>query len=350
MRRQALAPILLCLAMACGWMWAATAAGGISPEALQRLSPEAQAALKDAKISSMHDLPVPGAASATSALVDLGKLLYFDPRLSADGTLSCATCHDPKIGWAETDKTSAGIRGQVGGRNAPTVLNSAYYHALFWDGRAGSLEEQALGPIQNPIEMGNTLDNVVATLQKISGYKTYFQAAFGDEQITAERVGKAIAAFERTVVSGPSPFDEFLGGKVSALTDQQVHGLELFLTKGGCTACHTGPFLTGQEYHPVGIHGDDGRYKVTRQEADKEAFRVPTLRDVDRTPPYFHDGSIPTLEDAVFFRGNEMTREEAKKNPAAKLTITDAEAKDIAAFLRSLNGRLPRVDVPKLPE
>lgn len=350
MRRQKLVPAVLCLVLACGWLAAATAVGGISPAALQRLSPEAQAALKDAKISSMHDLPVPGAASATDALVALGKLLYFDPRLSGDGTLSCATCHDPKIGWAETDKTSVGIRGQVGGRNAPTVLNSAYYHALFWDGRAGSLEEQALGPIQNPIEMGNTLENVVATLQKISGYKTYFQAAFGDEQITAERVGKAIAAFERTVVSGPSPFDEFLGGKVSALTDQQVHGLELFLTKGGCTTCHTGPFLTEQDYHPVGIHGDEGRYKVTGQATDKEAFRVPTLRDVERTPPYFHDGSSPTLEDAVFFRGNEMTQEEAKKNPGAKLTITEAEAKDIAAFLRSLNGRLPKVEAPKLPE
>jgi cytochrome c peroxidase len=331
-------------------MAAATAAGGISPAALQRLSPEAQSALTGARISSMHDLPVPGAATATPALVSLGKLLYFDPRLSGDGTLSCATCHDPKVGWAELDQKSVGIRNQAGSRNAPTVLNSAHYHALFWDGRAASLEEQALGPIQNPIEMGNTLENAVATLEKISGYRTYFQAAFGDEQITAERVGRAIAAFERTVVSGPSPFDEFLGGKTSALTGQQVRGLELFLTTGGCTTCHTGPFLTEQDYHPAGIHGDEGRYKVTGQATNKEAFRVPTLRDVDRTAPYFHDGSAPTLEDAVFFRGNEMTREEAKKNPGAKLTITEAEAKDVTAFLRSLNGRLPQVDVPKLPQ
>jgi cytochrome c peroxidase len=330
---------------------AARAGGEISPAALARLSPEARTALQEARISSMHGLSVPGSSRDTPALLELGRLLYFDPRLSADGTLSCATCHDPKIGWAETDKTSVGIRGQVGPRNAPTVLNSAYYHALFWDGRAASLEEQALGPIQNPKEMGNTLEAVVATVGKIAGYKDYFTAAFGDGTVTAERIAKAIAAFERTVVSGPSPFDEFLGGSTSALSDRQVRGLELFLTKGGCTACHTGPFLTEQDYAPAGIHGDEGRYKVTGQAADKEAFRVPTLRDVDRTAPYFHDGSAPTLEDAVFFRANGITREAMKGSAGADLTITEAEAADIAAFLRSLNGRLPRVEVPvKLPE
>lgn len=322
-------------------------APGVSEAALKKLNPEARQALIDARITVLGAAPAPAGNPVTRDKVTLGRLLYFDTRLSADNTISCATCHGPKTGWAEAEPTSVGIKKQVGPRNAPTVLNSAYYHALFWDGRAPDLETQALGPVQNPKEMGNTIEGMIANIKQIAGYQPYFEAAFGDGTVTAQRVAQAIASFERTVVTGPSAFDNFLKGEVKALSARQIRGLELFLTRGGCVGCHHGSFLTSEEYESSHLEGDEGRYAVTRDEADKGLFRVPSLRDVARTPPYFHNGSVGNLDDAVFFRANKVDPIKAKKTPARDLVLSYAEAKDIAAFLASLNGVLPLIREPE---
>lgn len=325
-------------------------AWAISEDALQLLSAPAREAARKAGLGPMTAPPVPAGNPQSKEKVELGRLLYFDARLSADKTISCATCHEPKAGWAEARPTSSGIRAQKGARNAPTVLDSAYYHALFWDGRAQTLEEQALGPIQNPIEMGNDLPKLVATLSAIKGYQPFFKAAFGDAQVTSERVAQAIAAFERTVVSGASPYDAFLAGKTAALTPEQIKGLDLFLTKGRCTTCHRGPFLTTGQYAASNLANDEGRAQVTKDPADKAKFRIPTLRNVGLTGPYFHDGSVKSLEDAVYLRANGVSKQ-ASVPSAAALKLTEAEVKEVTAFLGALNGKLPAIEVPaRFPE
>jgi cytochrome c peroxidase len=324
--------------------------GKVSEKALQSLSKEARESLLEAKIGPLSSVPVPPNNPQTKEKVELGRLLYFDKRLSADKTISCATCHDPKFNWAEAEATSTGIRNQKGDRNSPTILNSAFYHAFFWDGRAGSLEEQALGPVQNPIEMGNDLKTMVATIDGIAGYKPLFSAAFGDGKVNPERVAQAIASFERTVVTGPSPLDEFLMGKTTALTPQQKRGLELFLTKGNCVSCHHGPFLTSQDYMPTNLQGDEGRAKVTKNLSDKGLFRIPTLRNVGLTGPYFHNGAVTSLDEAVFLRANNMRLQEYKGKGTpdpSSLVLNETEVKDVAAFLKALNGKMPAIFEPK---
>jgi|WetSurMetagenome_2_1015567.scaffolds.fasta_scaffold144033_1 cytochrome c peroxidase len=322
----------------------------VSEKSLKLLSPEAREALLEAKITPLGVVPVPPGNPQSKEKVELGRLLYFDKRLSADKSISCASCHDPKFGWAEKEATSTGIKKQKGARNSPSVLNSAYYHAMFWDGRAKTLEEQALGPIQNPIEMGNDLKNMVVTLDSLAGYKPLFKAAFGDDNITAERVAMAIASFERTVVTGPSPFDEFLSGNTAALSPQQLKGLNLFLTKGNCVSCHRGAFLTSQDYMPSDFKDDPGRAQVTKSESDKGLFRVPSLRNVGLTGPYFHNGAVTGLDEAVFMRANGISQKEflGKKAPdASGLTLNQSEVKDVAAFLKALNGKMPSILEPK---
>ncbi len=321
----------------------------VSNKALDSLSQEARQALTDAKISPLGEVPVPPGNPMSKEKVELGRLLYFDKRLSADKSISCATCHEPKFNWADNEATSTGIKNQKGNRNSPTVLNSAFYHALFWDGRAATLEEQALGPIQNPIEMGNDLKGMLAILDSIPGYKPHFKAAFGDEKITAEKVAQAIASFERTVVTGPSPFDEFLLGKTSALNAQQIKGLEFFLTKGNCVSCHHGPFLTSQEYMPSNFDDDPGRAQVSKSNSDKGLFRVPTLRNVGLTGPYFHNGKINSLEEAVFMRANGLSpKEHNEKSPGndSSLMLNESEVRAVSAFLKGLNGKMPKIAEP----
>src|SRR5579883_2044840 len=195
----------------------------------------------------------PEANPLTKPKVELGRLLYFDKRLSKDMTVSCATCHNPKTGWTDQSPVSTGIAGQKGARNAPTVLNAAYLDAQFWDGRAPSLEEQAKGPIQNPIEMGFTHQGVVDRLSKVKGYEAFFTAAFGDKAVTIDRVAQAIASFERTAVTGASPFDRYQAGDAKALTPEQQAGMALFYGKANCSACHAGKNLTDGDFHNIGV-------------------------------------------------------------------------------------------------
>lgn len=279
----------------------------------------------------------------TPEKAELGKLLYFDKRISADGTVSCATCHDPKFGYTDGKPVSDGIRGQKGGRSAPTVINRAYSLAQFWDGRAKSLEEQAVGPMANPIEMGNTHAAIVENLRKIPGYRAQFKKVFGTEEIDIDHVGKAIATFERTVLSGNSPYDRYKAGNKKALTAQQIRGIDIYFNKAKCDQCHEGINFTTNAYHNLGVGTDKpkpdaGRFDFTGKNEDWGAFKTPTLRDIERTAPYMHDGSLKTLDEVVEYYNKGGIKNKNLDEKIKPLNLTDQDKKDLVAFMKSLNG------------
>jgi cytochrome c peroxidase len=274
---------------------------------------------------------------------ELGKLLYFDTRLSKDNTVSCATCHSPKFGYTDGAPVSTGIRGQKGGRSAPTVINRAYSLAQFWDGRAPSLEEQAKGPIANPIEMGNTHSAVVQTLKGIPGYMAMFKSVFGTEDITIDHVAKAIATFERTVLSGNSPYDKYKAGNKKAMSASAIRGMDVYFNKAKCDQCHEGINLTTNAYHNLGVGTDQpkpdaGRMDFTKNEADWGAFKTPTLRDIALTAPYMHDGSLKTLEEVVEYYDKGGVKNKNLDEKIKPLKLTAVEKKDLVEFLKALSG------------
>ena len=279
----------------------------------------------------------------TAAKAELGRLLYYDTRLSADNTVSCATCHSPKDGFTDDEPVSTGIRGQKGTRSAPTVINRALSLAQFWDGRAPTLEEQAKGPIANPIEMGNTLDGAVATLKKIPGYAPLFAKAFGSDEINIDRVAMAIATFERTILSGDAPYDRYKKGDKKALSAEQVRGMSVFFEKAQCDHCHENANFTLNAYANVGIgmdkpNPDVGRYAITKDPRDWGVFKIPTLREIAHTAPYMHDGSLKTLEDVVDYYNKGGIPNKNLDSNIRKLNLTEQEEKDLVAFLNSLCG------------
>jgi cytochrome c peroxidase len=298
------------------------------------------AALRDRVKPIFGVLPekMPGAEQDTPALVALGKDLYFDKRLSSNDSQSCNSCHmvDNHRGGVDNEPTSPGALGKRGGRNSPTVLNAGFQMAQFWDGRAADLVEQAKGPVLNPIEMGMPdSDAVVKKLSGLTAYQEAFKSVFGDNQLTYDNIAKAIAAFERTLITRDR-FDDFQKGDNQALNEAEMKGLDLFVSVG-CVACHNGPLLGGNAYHKVGLvnafNGKDlGRFEVTKDEADKHKFKVPMLRNIEITAPYFHDGRSATLPEAV--------REMAWLQLGRKLT--DPEVDAIVAFLKTLTDK-PRV-------
>jgi cytochrome c peroxidase len=285
----------------------------------------------------------------TPERVRLGRWLFYDARLSKDGTISCATCHIPENAFSEPTPVSTGIDGQKGNRKAPSFLNQAWtlFPHFFWDGRAASLEEQALGPIENPIEMGHTLPGMLSTLDGIDGYAKYFEEAFGTPEITNERVAKAIADYERTRMSGNSPWDRWkVGRDESAVSDLVKQGDELFFDKGGCNQCHLGQSLTDSLFHNLGIgwdpetetFADEGRYVVTEDEKDLGAFKTPTLRDISKHAPYMHDGSVATLEEVMEIYdigGHANPQLDPKMQP---LDLTEEEEAALVAFMEALDG------------
>jgi cytochrome c peroxidase len=283
------------------------------------------------------------------AKVRLGHTLFFDPRLSRDGTLSCATCHQPHFAFADGRKVSIGINHQAGKRNAPSIINAAYFERLFWDGRAGSLEEQALGPLTNPIEMGNTPANIEKTLRGIPGYAPMFRAAFGDPAISVRRVQQAIATFERRVLSGDSPYDRFLAGDVFALSDEAQCGLRVF-ERSGCQECHQPPLFTSKEFTSFGVGNrsarfggsvkefDEGRYGVTQDMKDWRTFRVPGLRETTRTGPWMHDGSFHSIRQVIDSYSSGGPSGESKDKRIVKLNLSESDKIALQAFLESLNS------------
>ncbi len=307
----------------------------------------------------------------TADKIELGQMLFFDQRLSADSTLSCASCHLPQLAFTDGRLQSQGISGQVGTRNAPTLINRAFANKQFWDGRAASLEEQAKGPLINPIEMGMASHaDVVSRVAAISGYRKWFNKVFDDE-INIDNLTKAIAAFERTLLSGNSKYDRFKAGDKQALNASERRGLELFESKARCNQCHSGFNFTDEEYHNIGVDWDQqsidlGRFSVTALQQDIGAFKTPTLRETARTAPYMHGGSMANLEEVIEFydkggianpfldsemRRLKLTMEQAldlydQKTPAGttppqdvlKLDLTKQDKADLVAFLKALNG------------
>lgn len=287
---------------------------------------------------------------ATPAKVTLGKMLYFDPRLSESHSISCNSCHMLGMGGVDLQETSLGHRWQHGGRNAPTVYNAVLDVAQFWDGRAKDLEQQAGGPLVNPVEMGTTEQHVVEQLRGIPGYAPYFAKAFPDagDAITFENVRRAIAVFEATLITPGARFDRYLKGDENALDATQKAGLALFINKG-CAGCHNGINVGGGTYAPFGVverpgaeilpPGDKGRLAVTKTASDEYVFRVPSLRNVTLTAPYFHSGKSWDLQQAVAIMGSSQL--------GARLT--DDEVAKITRFLATLTGNQPTVVLPILP-
>lgn len=296
--------------------------------------------------------PVPEDNPQTKEKVELGRLLYFDKRLSRDSSVSCATCHHPAKGWTDQAPVSTGIKGQKGGRSAPTVLNAAYLELQFWDGRAPSLEEQAKGPIENPVEMGFTHKEAVERLSRVKGYRRFFKAAFGDETVTIDRVAKAIASFERTALTGNAPFDRSEAGDPKALSEAQRRGMALFFGKANCSVCHTGKSFSDGDFHNLGVgmtakKPDLGRFEVTKVERDRGAFKTPTLRNLSDTAPYMHDGSQKTLEEVVEFYDKGGEKNDWLSSDIKELKLSAAEKKDLIAFMRALDGDKALVAEPK---
>ncbi|HTL47947.1 MAG TPA: cytochrome c peroxidase [Verrucomicrobiae bacterium] len=299
---------------------------------------------------------VPEDNPMSAAKVELGKMLYFDKRISANDKISCATCHNPEKGFTDQLPVSKGFEDKTGTRNAPTVINSAFGLFQFWDGRAATLEEQAVGPMQNPVEMAHTLDGAVQKINAVAGYKPYFEAAFGDSKVDIDRIAKAIAAYERTVLSGNSPWDRYVNAHdESAMSESAKRGLTLFEGKARCTQCHVGFNLSDGVFHNIGVgmkapKPDLGRYEITKEEKDKGAFKTPILRDLQKTFPYMHDGSEKTLEEVVDFydKGGEPNSWLDPK--MQKLGLTKEEKDDLVAFLKSLEGDWTPAPEPTLPQ
>ena len=304
--------------------------------------------------SKWTDLPDP----PTPARVRLGRWLFFDQRLSADGTISCATCHIPERGFTEPKAVSVGIRGQqltfpqpdgpAVTRKTPSLINETWplYPNFFWDGRSSSLDDLDIRPVANPQAMGSNHDAMVQTL-KTNGYAPYFKEAFGAEEVTKERVGKAIADYQRTRVSGNSPWDRWKKNRDEGAVSEKVKkGDELFFGKAGCNQCHLGNSFADFTFHNLGIgwvakkraFNDTGRFNVTKMEADKGAFRTPTLREVSLHPPYMHDGSLATLRGVVQLYNKGGNRNPMLDPKIKPLKLTEQEINELVAFLEALNG------------
>ena len=326
----------------------------------------------------------------TRAKIELGRQLYFDHRVSQDFTVSCAHCHDPKEGFSRHTQFGVGILGQFGNRNSPVSYNRILSREQFWDGRAPSLEEQAKGPIANPIEMGNTHDSCIECLSSIEGYQLQFDKVFPDEGLTIDTVAKAIAAFERVLVTGPSPYDYYEPLRTfETLYEADLEDLEtlkeedpelyaqyeelkkasdehpmsesakrgraiFFSDKGACTACHVGANFTDEKYHNLGVgmaaaEPDLGRFEVTKKEEDKGAFKTPTLRNVTLSAPYMHDGSLQTLEQVVEWYDKGGHPNPHLSDKMKKLNLTDQEKRDLVEFMKALEGDFPEIEAERIP-
>ena len=279
------------------------------------------------------------------ALVELGKMLFFEPRLSRSGFISCNSCHNLATGGVDNLQTSIGDRWAQGPINSPTVLNSFGQVAQFWDGRAKTLAEQAAGPIANPLEMASTHEMAVKVIASIPGYAPYFKKAFGDAEVNIKRITEAMAEFERTLVTPNARFDKWLKGDKNAITQQELNGYKIF-KESGCTICHNGAQLGGQSFQKMGVvrpykttNTAEGVKAISGRDQDRMTFKVPMLRNIELTYPYFHDGAVWSLEESVSIMGDLQLGKR----------YTKQEIDDITAFLKTLTGDQPKVEYPILP-
>lgn len=302
---------------------------------------------------SEQALNIPKDNPLTEEKVALGKQLFFDRRLSADGTVSCATCHDPQQAFTDGRPRSVGPKGRKTSRNSPTLINRALGHAFFWDGRAASLEAQILEVMKLPPALGTTHEVLGNKLNRIEGYRQQFEQVFGGA-VTAERVAMALATFVRTILSGNSPFDRFEAGDRTVLSPASQRGLKLFKGKANCAKCHTGFNFTDEQFHNTGVglydpNPDLGRYNVTKRGEDMGVFKTPTLRDIAKTAPYMHDGSLKTLEEVIQYYDKGGIKNPYLSKEIKPLHLTSQEKADLLAFLNSLTGDAVNITAPKLP-
>jgi len=299
----------------------------------------------------------------------LGKLLFFDPRMSVSGQIACASCHDPELGWGDGKRVAYGHGRQNGKRNAMTILNTAYYNQLFWDGRASSLEDQATFPVQDQVEMNTSLRTMVKNISRIKGYQQLFKAAYGSKEVNIEKIQYAIATFERSILSRHSRFDAFMRGSKLALKDDEVLGMHLFRTKARCINCHNTPLFSDNRFHNDGqtLLGskmqDLGRYQQTRQLPDVGKFRTPSLRETNISGPWMHHGNFPSLMDVIEYYnlGNPSPIQRSAIVPDSlkqygtsarlqKLALTKTEKAALEAFLKSISTQVNKIMPPVLPE
>jgi cytochrome c peroxidase len=291
------------------------------------------------------DLHLPAAADVhlSAATVALGRRLFFDSRLSRDGTLSCASCHRPEFAFTDGRPVSVGISGAAGKRNTPTLVNRGYGALQFWDGRAASLSTQVLEPIADPLELGLDVEAAIERLSRDPAYRRAFRQAVGGPPTPAS-LAAVLGAYVASIVAGDASFDRYAAGDTLALSAEARHGRRLFVGRGNCAACHVGPNFTDERFHNTGVAwssgalADPGRYLVTREPRDLGAFKTPTLREVERTAPYMHDGSLASLEEVIAFydRGGQPNPHlDAEIRP---LRLTEPEKQALAAFLRALSG------------
>ena len=313
----------------------------------------------DAAWEALPDVaPAPEDNPTTEAKVTLGKMLFMDPRFSSTGTISCNSCHNIMEGGDDSRTFSMGVHGKTGGRNAPTVWNSAFHSVQFWDGRADLLEDQAKGPVTNPVEMGvSEIEHAMDKVRAIPGYKPYFDEAFGKDSMTVDNAAKAVAAFERTLITPNSAYDKYVKGDKDAMSVQQVRGMETFASTG-CASCHSGAAFNGPKMEfgqgfyakfptfadngyneKYKLSADKGREEATGKSADAHMFRVTTLRNITDTAPYFHNGSVNDLSEAVRL----MAKTQLNKD------LSDAAVEDIVVFLGALTGEYPEIVMPRLP-
>lgn len=290
-----------------------------------------------------------------AARVKLGKTLFFDPRLSGDGSMSCATCHNPQFGWSDGLPTAVGNKSQILERATPTVVNTGYNFLQMWDGRKRTLEAQAMGPMEAAQEMNMDVPRLFRQLNSSKGYRAMFEAAYPGEAIDSKTLSKAMASYERTVVSNNSPFDRWVKGDAKAMTAQQVSGFKLFTGKAKCEDCHSAPNFVDNGFHNVGLPSygeaepDMGRYGIKPLGLMKGAFKTPTLRDVSMTAPYFHDGFAATLEDVVaHYSKGGVVKTNLSPN-MHQLDLSKKEQQDVVAFVRALTSPQKAVTLPALP-
>ncbi|MDF1883439.1 cytochrome B6 [Sulfurimonas sp. SAG-AH-194-C21] len=310
------------------------------------------------------EVPQPKNNKMTPERIELGKLLYFDTRLSANDTISCATCHHPLSGWTDLNPApkAVGFEGRVGPRNSPVVLNTAYQNRQFWDGRARTLEQQALGPIEADVEMNMPLTTLIPKLNKIKGYQKLFKKAYPKSKgiITKEYLAKAIASFERTVVSTIAPFDKYIMGDSNAMSKKAQAGFELFRGKALCSTCHDGFNFSDGSFHNIGLNDGElkgkelGRYNVKARAAWYGVFKTPTLRDIVKSAPYMHDGSVKSLTEATHICGNGGRFIHNVKNKSTFIMdneLSRSEISKITTFLHALEGPNMKLHIPtKFPQ
>ncbi len=342
----------------CLALCALAACGPPEPESATPTMPVGDTIVIEAPLG-LPPVPIPADNPPTAATVELGRKLYYDKSLSADSTIACASCHDPEHGFADPNQFSEGVGGKKGGRQSPPVMNAAYFTTQFWDGRAASLEEQAGGPVENPVEMAFTHEGVVERLEADPVYAALFSEAWGPGPIAFDLVAKSIASFERTVLVGNSPFDRYLfGGDEQAMTAEAVRGLEVFRDseKGNCEVCHTineeegYALFMDNKFHNLGVGAeldgslaDIGRFEQTQVEADQGAFKTPHLRNIADSAPYMHDGHLTTLKEVLDFYIGAGNSNDFRDEEIHELDhLTAEERTDLIAFMEALSGEYPQ--------